>query len=160
MRYPARTWRVRAWIRALTVLQSFGWLALVWSLGFRADEDVWPIVGFVIFATVPPFLALRPVVKLRADGELLLRGWTSQRRANAGQVRRLAMTQFVLKLTFDDRTRYTTVIFQATRSFGPPRVLDFVDALRRDPGGSKSFDPLDFFRERDLEIYCREDLDD
>jgi hypothetical protein len=53
-----------------------------------------------------------------------------------------------------------TVIFQATRSFGRPLVLDFVDALRRDPGGSKSFDPLDLFRERDLEIYCREDLDD
>ncbi len=144
----------------LAVLQSLGWIALVWSLGFRAEDGVWPIVGFVIFVAVPPFLALRPLVKLQADGELLLRGWTSRRRGNAAQVRRLAMTQFGLKLTFDDDTTYTTVIFQATRSFGRPRVLDFSNALRRVPGGSKSFDPLDLFHERDLEIYRREDLDD
>lgn len=160
MEYPARIWRVRSWIRVLTVLQSFGWLALVWSLGFRADEDVWSDVAFVIFATVPPFLALFPVVKFRTDGALLLRGWTSQRWANAGQIRRLAMTQLGLKLTFDDGTSYTTVIFQATRSFGRPRVLEFVDALRRDPGASKSFDPLELFRKRDIEIYRREDRDD
>lgn len=160
MEYPARIWRVRSWIRVLTVLQSFGWLALVWSLGFRADEDVWSDVAFVIFATVPPFLALFPVVKIRTDGALLLRGWISRRRANAGQIRRLAMTQLGLKLTFDDGTSYTTVIFQATRSLGRPRVLEFVDALRRDPGASKSFDPLELFRKRDIEIYRREDRDD
>lgn len=158
--YLAKTWRVRAWIRVLAVLQSLGWIGLVWSLGFRGDEDVSTFVALFVFVAVPPFLALRPVVKLGSDGELLFRGWTSRRRANARQIRGLAMTPFGLELTFDDGTRYTTVIFQATLSFGRPRVLEFADALRRDPGGSKSFDPRDLFFKRDLELDRREDSTD
>lgn len=160
MEYSAKTWRVRSWIQVLTVLLSFGWLALVWFLGLRSDVDVWSELAFLSFSAVPPFLAMRPVVKIRSDGELLLRGWTSQRRANAGQIRQLAMNQFGLQMTFDDGTSFTTVIFQATRSFGRPRVLEFADALRQDPGASKSFDPLELFHKRNIEIYRRTDIDD
>ncbi len=147
---------MRGWVRLLAVLQSVGWIALE----FTEDEGLFTLVELAVFVAVPPFLALFPVVKLQADGDLLLRGWTSRRLANAAQVRRLAMTQYGLQLRFDDGTRYTTVIFQATRSFGRPRVLEFADALRRAPRGSKSFDPLDLFRQREIEIYNRDDFAD
>jgi hypothetical protein len=155
--YIARTWRVRTWIRALSVGQSLGWLALIWSPGFRRDESIWTIVAFVAFVVVPPYLALSPVIKLQPNGALTLRGWTSQRRLNADQIIRLTMTEFGLEIIRDDCTRFTSVIFQATHSFGRPRVLEFVDAIRRGPGGAESFDPLKLFRENGLEIYSRDD---
>lgn len=155
--YPKRTWRVRAWIRAFTVLQSLGWIALVAALGFSEPLSVWGVIGPILFVIVPPYLAFRPVVKLGDHGELLLRGWLFRRQTNVAQIRKLAMTQFGLKVSLADNTSFTTVVFQATISFGRPRVLEFVDAIRRDNLASKNFDPDALFYQSELEIYSIDD---
>ncbi len=159
VQYQAKSWRVRTWIRALALLQSFGWISLAWATGFRGDGmDLLGTIAFALFVVLPPCFALIPVIKLRADGRLLLRGWTTRRLANAAEINRLAMNKYGLKFKFNDGTTYTSVIFQATRSFGRPRVLEFVDALRGKPGSSPSFNPMDLYLQPEIEIFRSEDL--
>ena len=143
-------WRVPAWIRMLAVAQSLGWIALVGVLGFRGDESVLTFVFLAVFVVGVPYFALRPSIRIGDGGALTLRGWVSCRRVNVAHIRRLTMTPLGLEMTFDDGTTYTTVIFQATRSLGRPRVLDFVDALQRTRGSSPRSTSHEIFRERGL----------
>lgn len=128
-RYEYRVWRVRLWIRALSVLQALGWVTLFLSLGVRGDETILTWAALAVFVVVAPFLALWPRILLRPDGSLVLRDWIAVRTVTVEDITRLSMSKYGLHFEFADRTSFTSVIFQATRHIRYPRVFDFVEAI-------------------------------
>lgn len=137
------------------MLQSLGWIALVWSLRVKGDETVLGWIMLATFVIGVPFLALWPAITLRPDGELRLRDWLQVRRAHVDDIARLAMTQYGLRFEFADRTRFTSVLFQATLSWKRPRVLGFIDAVTQGRNMRESFNPWDAAQPGGLELYER-----
>ncbi len=156
--YPSRIWRVRALIRVGCALQSLAWLALIVALPGRDGDSDPVLVGLGLGALIvlPPFLAFWPVIRLQPGGALLLRGWTRSHRATADEIVRLSMTQFGLRVVFEDGSAFTSVIFQATAGRRRPRVLTFVDAVTRGVGGVSGFDPWDLRSRSEIELYSRD----
>lgn len=157
--FVARTWRVRVLIQIACIVQALGWIALVSALGFDDDENnALALTILTVFVAGPPFLAVFPMIKLRPDGRLVLRGWTQTKRSTVMEVVRLSMTQYGLRFEFADGSEFTSVIFQATHYFSRPRVLDFVDAITRTPGFAQSYDPWDVLQRGGIELYTRSEV--
>jgi hypothetical protein len=102
---------------------------MVFGLGLEGDEGPTFWITLFVFIVVIPYLALWPMVKLRSDGSLILRGWTRTRKAHISEIARLSLTSLGLRFEFERGDRFTSVIFQPTHHVRYPRVFDFVEAI-------------------------------
>jgi len=152
--FVPRVWRIRLWVRVVCLAQALGWLAFCGILGLTGREGplFWGVLA--AFVIVVPYLAMRPRIRVRSDGALLLYGWLHLRKTDWDQVRRLSMTQYGLRFSFADGSHFTSVVFQPTRNIRRPRVLEFVGAMT----GQKDlpvFDPWDAARNGGIELYLK-----
>jgi hypothetical protein len=156
--FVPRVWRIPLWIRIACLAQALGWLALCAILGLTGREGplFWGVLATFVLAV--PYLVIRPAIRLRADGTVRLYGWIHTRGAQADQITRLSMTQYGLRLSFADGSRFTSVVFQSTYGVWRPRVLEFVEAI----AGQKdlpSFDPWSAAQEDGIELYTKRGSD-
>jgi hypothetical protein len=127
-------WRIRLWIRIVAIILSVGALGvMVLLVQERGDDPVetpWTIaIGAVAFILGAPWLAWWPVIVLAPNGALLFRTWTRRLETTVSALTSLEMTEFGLEIGLRDGRRFITPIFQATRSLGPPRYLEFVETV-------------------------------
>jgi hypothetical protein len=123
------------WIRIVAIIVAIGGLVVMALIvQERGDNPVgspWTIaIGAVAFILAVPWLAWWPVIVLAPNGDLLFRTWTRRLETTTSALASLEMTEFGLEIVLRDGRRFITPIFQATMSFGPPRYLEFVEAVR------------------------------
>lgn len=128
-------WRVRVWIRASTVVVWLGFPAQQFStihfarLGEVNPSEVplgWAFLG--VFALSIALAAFRPYIAVREDTVTLqgpLRRFVLPRTG----VVEVAPTEWGLRFTQRDGMQRTSIVCQATRSFGEPRWFDVAEAV-------------------------------
>lgn len=133
--YPRRVWRVRLWIRVMTLLVGVGGVFLAIALVLESNErggggnPVLTIGVTVFLVVVIPWLAWWPVIVLGPDGSIFVRAWTGALRNAASELKSVAMTSYGLRLEFEGARQITSPVFQATMSFGLPRFVEFFEAV-------------------------------
>jgi hypothetical protein len=141
-----RCWRVRVWIRASAVVCWLGLLAQQFStihfvrLGEMNPSEVplgWAFLA--VFAAGIGLVAFRPSIEVGPDAVTLqgpLRRFVFRRT----DVVEVAPTEWGLRFTQRDGTRRTSIVCQATRSWGEPRWWDVAEAVtgRRPRSGDET----------------------
>lgn len=127
-----RTWRVRGWVRAASLTPTVLVVTLVvaaasGAMGWGSNLG-FTVAMLVAFAVIPPFLAWWPKLSLAADGALSMRGWLTQSVGNVTHIDHMSTVSWGLRIEFDDRPPFTSVIFQATQYWRYPRYFDFIEA--------------------------------
>lgn len=128
-----RVWRVRPWIRAVTVLITG---ALVWmqlaspSWGVSAAEVHSGWFWMLGMSALTLYLAWVPFVAVCADGRWIIQGWSCRLASTVDQYGGHAMTPFGLRFRLKDGRTFTSVVFQDTALlFGDPRYYELIEAL-------------------------------
>lgn len=130
-----RRWRVRPWIRSAAVVAWLALLAQQFStihfvrLGEMdpAEEPLgWAVL--VLLAGVMAIVVFRPYIEVRSD-TVMLQGPLHRFSFDRASVLEVAMTSWGLRFTLADGTRRTSIVCQATYSFGEPRWFDVAEAV-------------------------------
>ncbi len=130
-----RRWRVRTWIRLAAVAAWLGLLAQQFStihfvrLGEMNPSEVplgWAFL--VVLALAIWSIAFRPYIAVSAD-TVTLRGPLRRFDLARADVVEVEPTAWGLRFTPREGARHTSIVCQATRSFGEPRWFDVAEAV-------------------------------
>jgi hypothetical protein len=133
--HGVRRWRVRLWIRGVAVAVWFGLLAQQFStihfvrLGEMdpAEEPLgWAFLA--LLACVLAVIAFRPYIEVKLDA-VTLQGPLRRFSFDRMSVIDVALTSWGLRFTLADGTHRTSILCQATYSFGEPRWFDVAEAV-------------------------------
>ena len=139
------TWRVRAWIRVVSVVawlsllaQQFSTLHFVARGEMPAGEARDGSIALVAGALIVLLLVFRPSISV--DGsQVSLRGPLRKAEFNRSEVVEVAPTGWGLRFTLRDGTRHTSIVCQNTGARSEPRWFDVAEAVTGQRPASKAF---------------------
>ena len=123
-----RVWRIRLWIRLVTVPLAPSGLLILAAPTFDHSPQLAEIARGIVLV-LAPYSSWWPRATLDDSGGLDLRGWFSHRQAKVTGIADMQMTGFGLKLLLSTTSPFTIVIFPSTAFRDEPRSFDFVEAV-------------------------------